>query len=268
VEYEDEFGTAAAAPPKAMRLVVAAVAVGALAMSLVAWSAAKAKARQVDELRAQVALLNTKVLGVAGNNAHLATQIRSTNKRLSQKDAGIAPLAARVLKSVFTIETSTGYLGSAFAAWTSGGDTYLVTANHVIKTETHSYVSVLRKGHSWSGEIMGRDAQNDLAVVRVSGRPAGAWPLWVRGTPTRASVGEELLLIGSPYGLEGTVTSGVVSRVGKRAIQTDAAANPGNSGGPAVDRQGRIVGVLVSGGGEDLNFAVPIGRVCLHLRSC
>jgi S1-C subfamily serine protease len=53
-----------------------------------------------------------------------------------------------------------------------------------------------------------------------------------------------------------------------KVIQTDAAANPGNSGGPAVDRKGRVVGVLVSGGGENINFAVPIRRLCGSLRDC
>ena len=64
------------------------------------------------------------------------------------------------------------------------------------------------------------------------------------------------------------MTTGVGSRVTKKLIQTDAAANPGNSGGPAIDKQGHVVGVLVSGGGENLNFAVPIVRACIKLRSC
>ena len=75
-------------------------------------------------------------------------------------------------------------------------------------------------------------------------------------------------MLGTPYGLEGTVTTGIVSRVTYNAIQTDAAANPGNSGGPAVDRKGRIVGVLLSGGAENLNFTVPIQRACVTLRRC
>ncbi len=54
----------------------------------------------------------------------------------------------------------------------------------------------------------------------------------------------------------------------KKVIQTDAAANPGNSGGPALDRQGRVVGVLVAGGGENINFAIPIARACVKLRRC
>jgi len=81
-------------------------------------------------------------------------------------------------------------------------------------------------------------------------------------------VGDELVLVGTPYGLEGTVTSGVVSRVTHRRVQTDAAANPGNSGGPAVDRGGKVVGILVEGGGENLNFAIPIARACVQIRKC
>jgi len=81
-------------------------------------------------------------------------------------------------------------------------------------------------------------------------------------------VGDELVLVGSPFGLEGTVTSGVVSRVTYDAIQTDAAANPGNSGGPAVNRSGEVVGVLLAGGAENLNFAVPIQRACVTVRKC
>lgn len=74
--------------------------------------------------------------------------------------------------------------------------------------------------------------------------------------------------MGSPYGLSGTVTTGIVSRVTPRMIQTDAAANPGNSGGPAVNREGRVVGVLLAGGGENINFAVRIERACKVLRAC
>jgi S1-C subfamily serine protease len=118
------------------------------------------------------------------------------------------------------------------------------------------------------GELVGVDRKADLAVVRINGRPAGAAPLWQDGRVLRVRAGGTVVLVGSPYGLEGTVTTGIVSRVTRRHIQTDAAANPGNSGGPAIDERGRLVGVLVSGGGENLNFAVPIGKLCLKLREC
>jgi serine protease Do len=102
----------------------------------------------------------------------------------------------------------------------------------------------------------------------VDGKPAGAAPLWQQPDTAPPRTGDELLLLGSPYGLQGTVTTGIVSRVTKKYIQTDAAANPGNSGGPAIDKQGRVVGVLVAGGGENINFAVPIRLVCSYLRAC
>jgi serine protease Do len=125
-----------------------------------------------------------------------------------------------------------------------------------------------RKSGEWEGEVVRRDRKNDLALVHVEGRPDGAPPLWQRPRPARPKTGEQVLLVGSPYGLGGTVTTGVVSRVTRRMIQTDAAANPGNSGGPAVDRKGRVVGVLVGGGGENINFAIRIERACRALRRC
>ena len=76
------------------------------------------------------------------------------------------------------------------------------------------------------GEIVARDPKNDLALIRVSGRPAGARPLWQNPRPPAAHVGDELLLLGSPYGLEGTVTTGVVSRVTKTVIQTGGMTTP------------------------------------------
>src|SRR4029453_3693945 len=97
-------------------------------------------------------------------------------------------------------------------------------------------------------------------------RPGGSPPLWQRARRGSPKTGDQLLLVGSPYGLGGTVTTGIVSRVTRQAVQTDAAANPGNSGGPAVDRKGRVVGVLVAGGGQNVNFAIPIARVCAKLR--
>jgi len=105
-------------------------------------------------------------------------------------------------------------------------------------------------------------------VIRISAKPAGARALWQTPATLPPRAGDQLLLLGSPYGLYGTVTTGIVSRVTARAIQTDAAANPGNSGGPALDKEGHVVGVLVAGGGENINFAVPIRLVCAKLRRC
>src|SRR2546423_2318335 len=128
-------------------------------------------------------------------------------------------------------------------------------------------VTIRQRARRWSGTVIKTDAVNDLALIRVA---ALVGPLLWQNPNLDISPlpGDQLLLVGSPYGLEGTVTTGVVSRVTYNEIQTDAAANPGNSGGPAVDAQGSIVGILVSGGAENLNFLVPIQRACVTVRHC
>ena len=158
-------------------------------------------------------------------------------------------------------------LARQIALGVENGQLYVITAAHVV-SEVGPQVNLERDNGAWAAEVVGLDNKRDLAVLRVSGRPVGAAPLWQKPLRNRPRPGDELLLVGSPYGLAGTVTSGVVSAVRPNLIQTDAAANPGNSGGPAVDRHGHVVGVLVSGGGENLNFAVPIRHLCASLRDC
>jgi S1-C subfamily serine protease len=219
-----------------------------------AWqNAAAALEEDLDRLEQDVGALT-------GKSAKL-------QNRLKQREGGVSALADTALKSVFTIETDTS-LGAGFAAWEETGVIYVITANHVVADARSAFVTISRKGGSWSGQIVREDRKNDLALIQVSGRPKGAEPLWQQATAATPSPGDELVLIGSPYGLGGTVTTGIVSRVTKKAVQTDAAANPGNSGGPALDRRGRIVGVLVAGGGQNLNFAIRIDRACVKLRKC
>jgi S1-C subfamily serine protease len=215
---------------------------------------------------AEIAGLNRRLRALELHNATLSSRVGSAERSLKRRDVGIAPLAKRVLKSVFTVETDAG-LGTGFVGWQDADGLYVVTADHVVK-DASTGVTLTRSGQSWQGDVNAEDLANDLAVIRLSAHPAGAAPLWQtprRGVP---SVGDELLLVGSPFGLSGTVTTGVVSRVTPKLVQTDAAANPGNSGGPAVDKQGNVVGVLVSGGGENINFAIRIDRLCSKLRSC
>jgi S1-C subfamily serine protease len=228
--------------------------------------------RDRGEWRIEVARLRQDVDALSGQGQKLAGRVNSTEERLTRREGGVAPIAARVLRSVFTVETDFG-LGTGFAAWREGSATFLITAHHVVDGNVSSSVTIVRKGGSWAGTIEAVDPKNDLALIRINGKPAGAAPLWQSvGGRGRPKAGDELILVGSPFGLQGTVTTGVVSRVSAKEIQTDAAANPGNSGGPAIDKQGRIVGVLVSGVnpafGQNLNFAVPIERVCLKLRRC
>lgn len=216
-------------------------------------------AAKVAELHAQ--RVERELRFVHEDSDRLAGRVRSTERELR-----VSPIAGRVLKSVFTVSAGSHY-GTAFAAWLGEDGTYFVTAAHVVAGWNDNVV-LARRGDEWEGEIVRRDRKNDLALIRVEGRPDGAPALWQAPRRSRPKTGEQLLLVGSPYGLSGTVTTGIVSRVTRRMIQTDAAANPGNSGGPAVDRRGRLVGVLVAGGGENINFAVRIERACKALRRC
>jgi S1-C subfamily serine protease len=256
----------------ARRLPFAAIAVvvalGALLTSAyVLYRQSSVLASERSERRAEIGRLRKEVTLLQSRGAALAGRVGSAEKTLKRRDSGIAPLASRVLKSVFTVETNTG-LGSGFIAWRDADASYLLTANHVVEGHLIGDVTVSRKGGSWSGEVSAVDPKHDLAVIRISAKPVGARPLWQTAWKRPPLAGDQLLLLGSPYGLYGTVTTGIVSRVTARAIQTDAAANPGNSGGPALDREGHVVGVLVAGGGENINFAVPIRLACAKLRRC
>ena len=249
----------------AIAVVLAVVALGASTFVLyhqsrVLDSERSARRGEIGRLQKQLTLLQSR-------SAALTGRLGNAERTLQRRDRGIAPLAARVLKSVFTVETDFG-LGSGFFAWRDGGASYLLTANHVVEGQLTGDVTVSRKGASWSAEISAVDPKHDLAVIRINAKPAGARPLWQAPRTKAPRAGDQLLLLGSPYGLYGTVTTGIVSRVTPRAIQTDAAANPGNSGGPALDRNGNVVGVLVAGGGENINFAVPIRLACAKLRAC
>jgi len=228
---------------------VLAIGLGALAFSWYTYQHQKSLvAAEHDARVAQVATLEQQLTALRGKDTTTAARVQ----------------AKRVLKSVFTVLAGRE-LGTGFVGWQDSSSTYLITARHVVATNLGGYVTLQRaSGGTWQGEIMAEDAKNDLAVIRLDGRPAGAAPLWQNPRVAPPAPGDSLLLVGSPYGLSGTVTKGIVSRVTSKLIQTDAAANPGNSGGPAVDQQGHVIGVLGSG----LSFAVPIARMCQQLRHC
>ncbi|HEX4931157.1 MAG TPA: S1C family serine protease [Gaiellaceae bacterium] len=257
------------APARTLSLpmIVAGLAVlAAVGVSLLAFTSVKTQGTKVSLLEADVRELEGRLEEFRLADQQLQGRVKGAEGKLRQKEVGQAPLAAKILKSVFTVATDDG-LGAGFAGWVENDQLYVVTAAHVV-SEVGEKVNLERDNGAWDAEVVAMDRKRDLAVLRVSGRPVGAAPLWQKPLRNRPRPGDELLLVGSPYGLAGTVTSGVVSAVRPNLIQTDAAANPGNSGGPAVDRHGRVVGVLVSGGGENLNFAVPIRHLCASLRDC
>jgi putative serine protease PepD len=222
----------------------------------------------------------TKVLYLATNGACTGTRIPVVIGSGSTMDA--KTIASLVTPSVVSVEVTTssgGGNGSGSIYKSNGTTSYIVTNNHVVEgaASTGSITIELVDGTQYKGTIVGRDANYDLAVVKIN---AGDLPTITLGDSTKVSVGDSVLAIGSPLGLANTVTSGIISSLNRpvttgstgsesyvNAIQTDAAINPGNSGGALVDSQGRLIGVnsaiatLSSGsasGSIGLGFAIPI----------
>jgi S1-C subfamily serine protease len=160
-------------------------------------------------------------------------------------------------------------LGSGFLYDPSG---LLITNAHVVEGSTRVMVG-LPDGRSAVGKVVGVDPVTDLAVVRLA--TPGPWPVVGLGDSDALQVGDWVIAVGNPFGLDQSVTLGIVSSLNRNAaklgitdkrlelIQTDAAINPGNSGGPLLNADGEVVGIntlVRSGPGAGLGFAIPINR--------
>lgn len=159
-------------------------------------------------------------------------------------------------------------LGSGFVLDATG---YIITNHHVVDEATEIVVR-LNDEKEYKAEIVGGDAKTDIAVIKITDAP-GLVPVPL-GDSDQLKVGEWVVAVGSPFGLDHTVTAGIVSAKGRKInrpdqspyddfIQTDAAINPGNSGGPLVNLKGQVVGINTaiysrSGGNIGIGFAIPI----------
>src|SRR5882672_151616 len=157
-------------------------------------------------------------------------------------------------------------MGSGFIINAAG---YIVTNNHVVEGATDIRVK-MADGRDMAAKVVGRDPKTDLALIKVE---ASGLPVIPLGDSTKLQVGEPVMAIGNPFGLEQTVTTGIVSATGRVIgqgpyddfIQTDASINPGNSGGPLINGQGQAVGINAaifsqSGGSVGIGFAIPIDQ--------
>ncbi|MEZ4603781.1 MAG: trypsin-like peptidase domain-containing protein [Desulfobacterales bacterium] len=152
-------------------------------------------------------------------------------------------------------------LGSGFIMDKDG---YIITNNHVI--EGADEIQVKLKDDEYPAEIIGKDPSTDLALIKIAAE--SDLPVLPMGDSDKLEIGQWVLAIGSPFGLEQTVTAGIISAKGRVIgagpyddfIQTDASINPGNSGGPLINMAGEVVGIntAIVAGGDGIGFAIPV----------
>jgi len=192
-------------------------------------------------------------------------------KRASPSVVYITTLSRRAVNFFEMTDVPRG-TGSGFL-WDRQG--HVVTNFHVIQ-DSDSSVVTLSDQTNWKAVVVGAEPDKDLAVLRISAPAEKLTPILV-GTSKGLQVGQKVFAIGNPFGLDETLTTGIVSALGRTieavtgrkiqdVIQTDAAINPGNSGGPLLDSAGRLIGVNCqiaspSGASAGIGFAVPVDTV-------
>ncbi|MEU9112994.1 trypsin-like peptidase domain-containing protein [Streptomyces sp. NPDC048483] len=232
----------------------------------------------------------------AGQNDTGSTTVTATGnpEALNRKPTSVSGIAQKALPSVVTIEaqgaTGEGGTGTGFVYDKQG---HILTNNHVVSSAADGgkLTATFSNGKKYDAEVIGRAQGYDVAVVklkRASGAPLNPLPL---GKSAQVQVGDATIAIGAPFGLSGTVTTGIISAKDRpvassdgdgssasymSALQTDASINPGNSGGPLMDASGNVIGInsaiqsAGSGGGMGpesqqsgsigLGFAIPIDQ--------
>jgi 2-alkenal reductase len=198
---------------------------------------------------------------------------------LDAEEQIVADVVDRVGPSVVRIDVRTQQGAGLGSGWLANfeGEPYVITNNHVVDGSNGQVLVSFTGLFQTVGEIVGTDPDSDIAVVRVQQLPEGVQPIEL-GDSSVVRVGQRTIAIGNPLGQNRTVTTGIVSALGRTineaespyaiggAIQTDAAINPGNSGGPLLDSRGRVIGMNTailsrSGTSSGIGFAVPVNLV-------
>lgn len=214
---------------------------------------------------------------VQGGRTQLGAAGQSVPESAQRAPESVGGVVERVQPSVVTVRVS-GAIGSGFVVSTEG---YVITNDHVVEGADDTMSVSFHDGSSAAATLVGRDPESDIAVIKVAKQ--GVVPVTL-GNSDEIAVGDPVLAFGSPLALVNTVTQGIVSaldrtiqageQTGTRryyaAIQTDAAVNQGNSGGPLVDGAGRVVGVnsvirsvggtTAEAGNIGLAFAIPVNQ--------
>lgn len=261
----------------AMVLLVAGT--GCNALSLLAWAPPSAGAEMTQSPEVAPPVVESTI--------NVDDAVNALQSQIIEVYQMTAPAVVNITNRGYVYDRFMGAIpqegtGSGFVYDNEG---HIVTNYHVVENAEQLTVT-FADGQTYDAQIVGSDATNDLAVIRIDGNAELPDPL-VLGDSDSLQVGEFVLAIGNPFGLEQTLTTGVVSALGRviqspednrfigEAIQTDAAINPGNSGGPLLDLSGRVIGVnsqiiSPSGASSGIGFAVSastVGRVVPQLIS-
>ena len=209
----------------------------------------------------------------------------ASERRFSSEEQNNISVYENVNRSVVNINTTAFRRGMWFgdpvpeegsgSGWVIDKDGHIVTNHHVIVGSDIVTVT-LSDGDPIPAEVIGADKQNDIAVLKINAPAASLFPVSF-GESSDLRVGQKVLAIGNPFGLERTLTVGIISSLGrslrsktgrliKDVIQIDAALNPGNSGGPLLDNAGKVIGMntaikTLTGENTGVGFAVPINTI-------
>jgi len=213
---------------------------------------------------------------------NIGANLVQTENVVERAPGSIAALAARLIPAVVSIAVSGGGTSGTGSGFFLDSDGFILTNNHVVESAANrGRITVeTSDGKKYPATLVGRDSSYDLAVLKIKVQAA---PTLQLGNSDQVMVGDSVIAIGSPLGLSGTVTAGIISSKNRavttgngfgessfiNALQTDAAINPGNSGGPLVDSTGAVIGVNSAiatlgvssqAGSIGLGFAIPINQ--------
>jgi len=232
--------------------------------------------QRIGALESQVAALQSQINDMQARNL----TVQSINQvYLSVRDSIVTVSGLVQSTDIFGRTSYTSVIGSGFVVNLTG-ESLIVTNYHVVSGVVNGSVTFV-DGEAYSFEVIGLDKYSDLAVLRASAPAEKLVPLTIASSSS-LSVGDLVIAIGNPYGLESTMTSGIVSQI-NRAIQTETAGNfsiagviqitapinPGNSGGPLLDYQGRVVGITTAiiTGSQNVGFAIPSDTIIREFAS-
>lgn len=235
-----------------------------------------ALALENESLKSEIDALKGEDTYVTGLIGSLATRMKSVEGVTSQPVQTTYALAKSVLAKAepFVYQVSCGSkVGTGFGfsitmsaeATAKGYKGMVITNQHVISGCEAQSVKVTQNGRSLGGYVWAWDKENDLATIMTIGTVST-----VKVATSKPSRGDAVFALGSPYGLEGSISSGIVSNFYSDFIVTDAAVDPGNSGGPLLNASGELVGIntwhMVSSQGN--NFAILPGVICRDILIC